>query len=177
MAGAWLAELLRLPGDASFAFVTGTQMAHATALAAARNHVLAQAGWDVEHKGLAGAPPIRVLAGAKRHTTIDRALRFTGIGLGSIVEIPADDQGRMRADGLQAALRGDAPTIVCAQAGEVNTGAFDPFEEIADAAEEAGAWLHVDGAFGLWAAASPGLRTSSPAPSAPTRGRPTGTSG
>jgi glutamate/tyrosine decarboxylase-like PLP-dependent enzyme len=157
VAGAWLAELLGLPRDASFALVTGTQMAHATALAAARHHVLATQGWDVERDGLAGAPRITVLAGAKRHTTVDRALRLVGLGTGSVVEIAADDQGRMRADVLRAALPGDGPTIICAQAGEVNTGAFDPFEEIADAAAEAGAWLHVDGAFGLWAAASPQL--------------------
>jgi glutamate/tyrosine decarboxylase-like PLP-dependent enzyme len=157
VAGAWLAELLGLPRDASFALVTGTQMAHATALAAARHHVLATQGWDVERDGLAGAPRITVLAGAKRHTTVDRALRLVGLGTGSVVEIAADDQGRMRADVLRAALPGDGPTIICAQAGEVNTGAFDPFEEIAHAAAEAGAWLHVDGAFGLWAAASPQL--------------------
>ena len=157
VAGAWVAELLRLPATASFAFVTGTQMAHVTTLAAARNHVLAEAGWDVERRGLSGAPPIRVLAGAKRHATLDRALRFIGLGLDSVVEIPADDQGRMRADELRRALPGVGPAIVCAQAGEVNTGAFDPFDEVADAASEAGAWLHVDGAFGLWAAASPRL--------------------
>jgi glutamate/tyrosine decarboxylase-like PLP-dependent enzyme len=156
VAGAWLAELLGLPSDVSFAFVTGTQMAHATALAAARNHVLAEAGWDVERDGLAGAPRIRVLAGEKVHSTLPRALRLVGLGTGSIVPVAADDQGRMRADSLRDALSaGEGPTIVCAQAGEVNTGSFDPFEEIADAAEETGAWLHVDGAFGLWAAASP----------------------
>jgi glutamate/tyrosine decarboxylase-like PLP-dependent enzyme len=156
VAGAWLAELLRLPADVSFAFVTGTQMAHATALAAARNHVLSEAGWDVERDGLPGAPRIRVLAGEKVHSTLPRALRLVGLGTGSIVSVAADDQGRMRADALIDALAaGDGPTIVCAQAGEVNTGSFDPFEEIADAAEAAGAWLHVDGAFGLWAAASP----------------------
>jgi len=157
VAGAWLAELLRLPADASFAFVTGSQMAHSTALAAARHHVLAAVGWDVERDGLTGAPPIRVFAGAKGHTTVNRALRLIGLGTGSIVEVPADDQGRMLAEGLRDALRGDGPAIVCAQAGEVNTGAFDPLEEIADAVAEAGAWLHVDGAFGLWAAASPRL--------------------
>jgi glutamate/tyrosine decarboxylase-like PLP-dependent enzyme len=156
VAGAWLAELLGLPADVSFAFVTGTQMAHATALAAARNHVLAEAGWDVERDGLAGAPRIRVLAGEKVHSTLPRALRLVGLGTGSIVPVAADDQGRMRADSLRDALAaGEGPTIVCAQAGEVNTGSFDPLEEIAEAAEEAGAWLHVDGAFGLWAAASP----------------------
>ena len=157
VAGAWLAELLRLPAHASVAFVTGTQMAHVTVLAAARHHVLAAHGWDVESDGLRGAPPIRVVAGAKRHVTVNRALRLLGLGTGSIVEVPADDQGRMRPDVLRDALRAGGPTIVCAQAGEVNTGAFDPLGEIADAAVEAGAWLHVDGAFGLWAAASPKL--------------------
>jgi glutamate/tyrosine decarboxylase-like PLP-dependent enzyme len=156
VAGAWLADLLRLPRATSFAFVTGTQMAHATALAAARNHVLAKAGWDVEQDGLAGARAIRVLAGEKVHSTVPRALRLIGLGTGSIVPVAVDDQGRMRPDALQEALTaGDGPAIVCAQAGEVNTGSFDPFEPIADAAEEAGAWLHVDGAFGLWAAATP----------------------
>jgi glutamate/tyrosine decarboxylase-like PLP-dependent enzyme len=158
VAGAWLADLLRLPRANSVAFVTGTQMAHATALAAARNHVLAEAGWDVEHDGLAGAPPIRVLTGGKVHSTLPRALRLIGLGTGSIVSVGVDGQGRMRPEALREALAaGDGPTIVCAQAGEVNTGSFDPFEPIADAAEEAGAWLHVDGAFGLWAAATPRL--------------------
>ncbi|HEY7694091.1 MAG TPA: pyridoxal-dependent decarboxylase [Gaiellaceae bacterium] len=156
VAGAWLADLLRPPRATSFAFVTGTQMAHATALAAARNHVLAEAGWDVEQDGLTGAPPIRVLAGEKAHSTLPRALRLIGLGTGSVVPVAADEQARMRPDALREALAaGSGPTIVCAQAGEVNTGSFDPFEEIADAAAEAGAWLHVDGAFGLWAAASP----------------------
>ncbi len=155
VAGAWLAELLALPRDVSFAFVTGTQMAHATALAAARHHVLARVGWDVERDGLVGAPPIRVVAGVKRHVTIDRALRLIGLGTGCVSPVEVDDQGRMLPDGVREALKHEAPTIVCAQAGEVNTGAFDPFGEIADAAAEAEAWLHVDGAFGLWAAASP----------------------
>jgi glutamate/tyrosine decarboxylase-like PLP-dependent enzyme len=158
VAGAWLADLLHLPRARSFAFVTGTQMAHATALAAARNHVLAEVGWDVERDGLAGAPKIRVLAGAKMHSTLPRALRLIGLGTGSVVSVAVDDQGRMRPDRLREALAAaEAPTIVCAQAGEVNTGSFDPFPPIADAAGEAGAWLHVDGAFGLWAAASPRL--------------------
>jgi hypothetical protein len=152
--GSWLAELLGLPADASYAFVTGTQMAHVTALAAARHHVLAAVGWDVERDGLAGSPPIRVVAGAKRHTTIDRALRFIGLGTGSVVEVPADGQGRMQVEDVGRALEGEGLAIVCAQAGEVNTGAFDQLAEIADLAAAAGAWLHVDGAFGLWAAAS-----------------------
>jgi glutamate/tyrosine decarboxylase-like PLP-dependent enzyme len=157
--GTWLKELLGLPPRASFALVTGCQMAHATCLAAARNAVLARLGWEVEREGLAGAPPIRVVTGAKRHATIDRALRLLGLGTGGIVELPADDQGRMRVEGLDAALGTDeGPTIVCAQLGEVNTGSFDPISEIADATEGSHAWLHVDGAFGLWAAVSPELR-------------------
>ena len=145
-----------MPRATSFAFVTGTQMAHATILAAARNHVLAEAGWDVEQDGLVGAPRIRVLAGEKVHSTLPRALRLIGLGTGSIVFVGVDAQGRIRPDALREALAaGDGPTIVCAQAGEVNTGSFDPFGPIADASEEAGAWLHVDGAFGLWAAATP----------------------
>src|SRR6185503_7722149 len=151
----WLAELLGLPAGVSVAYVTGCQMAHVTALAAARHQVLAQAGWDVARDGLAGAPPIRVVVGAKRHVTIDRALRLLGIGATSLEVVPVDDQGRMRVDELRL---GDGPTIVCGQAGEVNTGAFDDLDAIADAAAEAGAWFHVDGAFGLWAAASPALR-------------------
>jgi glutamate/tyrosine decarboxylase-like PLP-dependent enzyme len=134
-------------------------MAHWTALAAARNHVLAAAGHDVEVDGLAGAPPIRVIAGGKRHGTIDRALRFLGLGTGSIRLLDADSEGRMIVGGLAEELaREDLPTIVCAQFGEVNTGAFDDLNAIADAVEGTGAWLHVDGAFGLWAAASPELR-------------------
>jgi len=159
VAGEWLKELLGIPATASFAFVTGCQMAHVTCLAAARRAVLLQAGWDVEERGLAGAPPIRVLAGAKRHVTIDRALRLLGLGSSAVVAVAADDQGRMRIDALESALSsGDGPAIVCAQAGEVNTGAFDPIPEVADVAHGQGAWLHVDGAFGLWAAASPTLR-------------------
>jgi glutamate/tyrosine decarboxylase-like PLP-dependent enzyme len=153
----WVCELLGLPADASIGFVTGTQMGSVTALAAARYRVLDRAGWDVGRDGLAGGPPVRVLVGDKRHVTIDRALRL--LGLGAPETVAADDQGRMDADALRASLeRGDGPTIVCAQAGEVNTGAFDPFEQIADACAAHGAWLHVDGAFGLWAAASPSLR-------------------
>ena len=159
VSGDWLKDLLAVPHSASFALVTGCQMAHVTCLAAARHAVLDRAGWDVERKGLAGAPPIRVLAGAKRHVTVDRALRLLGIGTEPIASVAADAQGRMRADALAAALEPvDGPTIVCAQAGEVNTGAVDPLVEIAEISRAAGAWLHVDGAFGLWAAASPELR-------------------
>ncbi|HST14434.1 MAG TPA: pyridoxal-dependent decarboxylase [Gaiellaceae bacterium] len=154
-AGAWLIELLGLPRHASFGFVTGAQMANFTALAAARHHVLAHAGWDVERDGLQGAPKIRVVVGAKRHGTIDRALRMLGLGAPTDV-VPVDAEGRM----LTSELRiGDEPTIVCAQAGEVNTGASDPFHAIADARDAApNAWVHVDGAFGLWAAATDSLR-------------------
>lgn len=148
----WLAELFRLPAEASIGFVTGTQMAHVTGLAAARFHVLDAAGWDVGRDGLTGAPQVTVLVGEKRHVTVDRALRLLGLGAPTVVA--ADDQGRLKVDALRAAL-GNGPTIVCAQAGEVNTGAFDPLPEIADACEQARAWLHVDGAFGLWAAVAP----------------------
>jgi len=153
----WVCDLLGLPADASIGFVTGTQMGSVTALAAARFRVLERAGWDVSGDGLAGGPAVRVLVGEKRHVTIDRALRLLGLGVPQV--LPADSQGRLEAAALSAALRDrQGPTIVCAQAGEVNTGAFDPFEEIAAAAAEHGAWLHVDGAFGLWATASPKLR-------------------
>ncbi len=159
VAGRWLKELLGLPAHASVAFVTGCQMAHATALAAARHHVLEQAGHDVERAGLSGAPPIRVLAGARRHGTIDRALRLLGLGTGCVRPIPVDAQGRMLVDELHAELDAEnGPAIVCSQLGEVNTGACDDVEAIADAASASGAWHHVDGAFGLWAAASPSLR-------------------
>ena len=159
VAAGWLAELLRLPAGVASGFVTGAQGANTTALAAARQHVLAAAGWDVGRDGLNGAPRIRVLAGAERHVTIDRSLRLLGLGSGALELVPADEQGRMRADALRDALAGaGGPVIVCAQAGNVNTGAVDPVGEIADACAAAGAWLHVDGAFGLWAAASPRLR-------------------
>jgi glutamate/tyrosine decarboxylase-like PLP-dependent enzyme len=157
--GGWLLDLLGLPPHASVGFVTGGQMANFTGLAAARHEVLRRVGWDVEARGLIGAPPVRVIAGADRHDTIDRALRFLGIGTDAIVAVPVDDQGRMRADALPAALAGyTGPIIVCAQAGNVNSGAVDPLAAIVDLAHEAGAWVHVDGAFGLWAAVSPTLR-------------------
>ncbi|MEV5963136.1 aminotransferase class V-fold PLP-dependent enzyme [Kribbella sp. NPDC051952] len=160
VAADWLVELFGLPSQTSVGFVTGAQMANFTALAAARHEVLRRVGWDVERDGLIGAPPIRVLAGAERHDTIDRALRFLGLGTSCIVPIAVDDQGRMRADALTEALNKDnqGPTIVCAQAGNVNTGAFDPIGEICDLAHAAGAWVHVDGAFGLWATVSPTLK-------------------
>jgi glutamate/tyrosine decarboxylase-like PLP-dependent enzyme len=159
VAGKWLKELLGIPQSASFALVTGCQMAHVTCLAAARHAVLERAGWDVESNGLTGAPPITVVAGGKRHVTIDRALRLLGLGSAGTVRVDVDSQGRMRTDRLEAALSGvDGPVIVCAQAGEVNTGSFDDLSAIAELSRAAGGWLHVDGAFGLWAAASSDLR-------------------
>jgi len=154
--GAWLREIAGLPADMSFGFVTGGHMANFTGLAAARHRVLRDAGWNVEADGLFGAPPIDVVVSEEAHYTISMALRLSGLGSNRVRRIPADGQGRMRADALGATLRsGRGPCIVCAQAGNVNTGAFDPLEEIAALAKERGAWLHVDGAFGLWAAASP----------------------
>jgi glutamate/tyrosine decarboxylase-like PLP-dependent enzyme len=159
VAGGWLKELLGLPQQASVAFVTGCQMAHVTALAAARGEVLRRAGWDIAKGGLFGAPHVRVLVGEHVHVTVTRALRLLGFGESSIVRVAADEGARMRPDALREALAAsDGPTIVCAQAGEVNTGAFDPLPEIADAVAGSDAWLHVDGAFGLWAGASPSLR-------------------
>ena len=157
--GEWLKDVLALPEAASFALTTGCQMAHVTGLAAARHTVLEQQGWDVREHGLAGSPPISVVVGRLRHVTVDRALRLLGIGASQLVVVAADAQGRMEPDGLRAALAGvDGPTIVCAQAGEVNTGAFDPLPEIIEIVRTTDAWLHVDGAFGLWAASSPSRR-------------------
>lgn len=153
----WIVQLLGLPAHASIGFVTGAQMAHVTALAIARFHVLDAVGWDVGVGGLQGAPRVRVVVGAKRHVTTDRALRLLGLGEPTVVA--ADDQGRLVVDALREQLAGgDGPAIVCAQAGEVNTGSFDALDEIADICRDAGAWLHVDGAFGIWAAVSPSLR-------------------
>ncbi len=157
--GAWLRQLLGLPEHASFAFVTGCQMAHVTCLAAARHHILQKVGWDVEELGLSGSPPIQVVVSARRHVSIDRALRFLGIGRASLRVVPADGSARIQVPRLREELAaGGAPAIICAQAGEINTGSFDDLDDIADAAAETGAWLHIDGAFGLWAAASPALR-------------------
>ena len=156
---AWVVDLLGLPAGASVGFVTGGQGANTTCLAAARNAVLGKAGWNVEDDGLIGAPRMRILCGEQAHATIDTALRQLGLGGSTPVRIAADDQGRMRPDALRTALgQSTAPTIVCAQAGNVATGAFDAFEPIADACAAQGVWLHVDGAFGLWAAAAPALR-------------------
>ncbi len=158
IAGRWVLELLGLPAHASFAFVTGCQMAHVTALAAARQGVYDRVGYDLAAEGLAGAPPVRVVVGGRRHVTLTRALRLLGIGSAQERVIPVDDHGRMRAGLLAAELDPGVPTIVCAQAGEVNTGSFDDLATIVEVAHGHGAWVHVDGAFGLWAAASPRLR-------------------
>lgn len=157
VAGAWLKELLRIPASASVGFVTGAQAANNVGLAAARWKVLSNRGWDVGVDGLFGAPPIRVIAGQERHATVDRALRLLGFGERSLEIVPADDNGAMDPRSLSEALARDpeAPTIVVAQAGNVNTGAFDDLSRISALAKGHGAWLHVDGAFGLWAAASP----------------------
>jgi glutamate/tyrosine decarboxylase-like PLP-dependent enzyme len=157
VAGAWLAELLGLPAGVSVGFVTGAQMANFTGLATALREVLARAGWDVAADGLWGAPRVRVVVGRERHDTVDRALRFLGVGAAAIVPVEADGQGRIRPEALSRALDG-GPTVVCAQVGNVNTGAVDPVGEICEIAHAGNAWVHVDGAFGLWAAASPGLR-------------------
>jgi glutamate/tyrosine decarboxylase-like PLP-dependent enzyme len=159
VAASWVLDLLGLPPTSSVGFVTGAMMANFTALASARHEVLARVGWDVEERGLIGAPPIHVVIGEEAHVTVTRSLGLLGLGRGRVTRVPADEQGRMRADALRETLASrEGPTIVCAQAGNVNTGAFDPFAEIADAVQEHGAWLHIDGAFGLWAAASPALR-------------------
>ncbi len=159
IAADWLVELFGLPPRTSVGFTTGATMANFTALAAARHAVLADAGWDVEAQGLFGAPPIHVVVGAEAHTSLFAALALLGLGRERVTVVPADDQGRMRADALGETLTGArTPTIVCAQAGNVNTGAFDPLEAITRTARAQSAWVHVDGAFGLWAAASPALR-------------------
>lgn len=158
--GKWLLELLGLPHDAAFAFTTGTQLAHVTALAAARHAVLARLDWDVERRGLPGSPPIRILCGDQRHGSVDRAVRLLGIGSDNIVGLALDAQERLAGDALAEALGGapDAPTVVILQAGELNTGAFDPFAELIPLAHRHLAWVHIDGAFGLWANVSPRYR-------------------
>ena len=159
-AGKWLKDLLNIPAEASFAFVTGCQMAHATCLAAARHGVLRDRGWNVEEQGLAGAPAIRMIAGSERHGSVLRAVRLLGLGKRNIVELAVDGEGRLRPADLEAELRRspDSPAIVMMQAGELNTGAYDSFAELIPIAKRHGAWAHVDGAFGLWAAATPRLR-------------------
>ncbi|WP_019972911.1 pyridoxal-dependent decarboxylase [Mycobacterium sp. 141] len=159
VAGGWVLDLLGLPPDAGVGFVTGAQAANTTGLAAARHTVLARAGWDVGRDGLIGAPQVRVLCGEQAHVTIHTALRLLGLGEGTAARVRADGQGRMQPDALDETLsRGTGPAIVCAQAGNVSTGAFDDLDAIADVCAAHDAWLHVDGAFGLWAAASPSNR-------------------
>jgi glutamate/tyrosine decarboxylase-like PLP-dependent enzyme len=156
----WILELLDLPRQAGVGFVTGCHMANFTCLAAARHEVLRRAGWNVETGGLQRAPRVRVLVGGEAHITVIGALRYLGFGSDELEVVAVDDQGRMRADALAAALaNAQGPLIVCAQAGNVSTGASDPIGAIVVAAHARGAWVHVDGAFGLWAAAVPELRT------------------
>jgi glutamate/tyrosine decarboxylase-like PLP-dependent enzyme len=149
----WLAELLGLPAGTAAAFVTGAAMANTAALTAARDQQLARAGWDVQADGLFGAPELAVVVGENAHSTVVKALGMVGLGRDRVYRVPADDQGRMRADRLPSGVTG--PAIICAQAGEVNTGAFDPFGDIVAWARQRQAWVHVDGAFGLWARADP----------------------
>ncbi|TFC82961.1 aspartate aminotransferase family protein [Cryobacterium sp. TmT2-59] len=156
-AGGWILDLLGLPAGADVGFTTGATMANFTGLAAGPDHVLGRAGWDVAVNGLAGSPRVKVFVGEERYAVIDQALRY--LGLGAPIVVPADDQGRMRPDALAAALTGvTGPVIVCLQAGNLHSGAFDPVGELAALARQHGAWVHVDGAFGLWAAASPRYR-------------------
>ena len=148
----WLLDVLELPPESGGAFVTGTTVANFTALAAARHAVLAKVGWNVEADGLFGAPPITVVLGAEAHATLHKSLGMLGLGRSRVVTVPVDGQGRMRVDGL---LRMTGPTIICVQAGNINTGAVDPIRQICERARAAGAWVHVDGAFGLWARVAP----------------------
>lgn len=148
----WLIDVLGLPPETACSFVTGATMANFTCLAAARHRVLQEVGWNVESQGLFGAPPVTVVVGEEAHPTLLKALGFLGLGRERVLTVAVDDQGRMRADALPEI---SPPAIVCIQAGNVNTGAFDPAREICAYARDRGAWVHVDGAFGLWAAASP----------------------
>jgi glutamate/tyrosine decarboxylase-like PLP-dependent enzyme len=155
VASGWILELFGLPAEGAVGFVTGCQMANFTCLAVARNAVLRNAGWNVEESGLAGAPRVNIVVSAEAHVTIHTALRMLGFGTRSMIEVPTDEQGRMLADELARVVENlSGPTIICAQAGNVNSGAFDPLRRIAEIAREREAWLHVDGAFGLWAATS-----------------------
>ncbi len=148
----WVLDVLRLPGTSAVSFATGATMANFTALVAARHAVLAQVGWDVASDGLFGAPPITVVVGEEAHSTLFRVLSLLGMGNQRVIRVPVDEQGRMRAE-MMPELSG--PTIVCAQAGNVNSGGVDPIADICARAHAAGAWVHVDGAFGLWANAAP----------------------
>ncbi len=160
VAGLWLKDILNLPAHASFALVTGCQMAHATCLAAARHALLSERDWDVEKRGLYGAPPIRILSSAQLHGSFERAVRLLGLGRDQVISLASDAHDRLEPEALQKALEDDpsAPTIVLLQAGEINIGAFDDFESLIPLAKRYGAWVHLDGAFGLWAAASPRYR-------------------
>jgi glutamate/tyrosine decarboxylase-like PLP-dependent enzyme len=159
VAGEWLKQILGLPEQASFAFVSGCQMAHVTCLAAARHALLGERGWNVEEMGLSGAPPIRILSTDRRHGSFERAVRLVGLGTANIETIAADPSGRLSPQALAHALENRTrPTIVLLQAGEINSGLYDPFPELIPIAHRHGAWVHVDGAFGLWAAASPRFR-------------------
>lgn len=151
VAGNWLKELLRLPGESGVGFVTGATMGNLTGLATARHALLKQAGWNVEAQGLFGAPEIKVVVGEQVHVSVLKALSLLGLGSERVVRLPVDDQGRIRSDMFEL---DDGPTIVCLQAGNVDTGAVDPLSQIIPIAKEKGAWVHIDGAFGLWAAAS-----------------------
>jgi glutamate/tyrosine decarboxylase-like PLP-dependent enzyme len=156
VAGRWMIDLFGLPETTSVGFTTGAGASNAVAVMAARHALLAREGWDVERQGLYGAPEITVLIGDEAHITVPVALQYAGLGSERVVRVTADSAGRMRPDALADALaKVRGPALVCAQAGNVNTGAFDPLDAIADACSSHGAWLHVDGAFGLWAAASP----------------------
>ena len=148
----WLLDVLRLPPESGGAFVTGATVANFTALAAARHGVLARAGWNVEADGLFGAPPITIITSAETHPTVYKSLGMLGLGRNRALRVPVDDQGRLRAEALPAI---SGPTIVCVQAGNVNTGSFDPIPEVCERVHQAGGWVHVDGAFGLWARATP----------------------
>ena len=178
VAAGWVLDLLDLPEGASVGFVTGGQMANTSCLAAARNHVLAVHGWDVEEAGLQGAPRVNVLVGEQRHDSIDASLRALGLGASTARVVPADDAGRAEPRALAAAADGArGPTIVCLQVGNVNGGAVDAVAEVVAGVARDDLWVHVNGAFGLWARAAPRTGTTSWAWSAPTPGRPTPTSG
>lgn len=156
VAGRWLLDILRLPAEASFGFTTGCQTAHFTALAAARDHLLRARGWNVAEQGLAGSPPIRVFVTALRHVSVDRALRYLGIGSRQVHVLPVAADGRLEASTLEEALSaGDAPAIVALNAADLNCGVFDPFTTLIPLAHRHRAWVHVDGAFGLFARSSP----------------------
>lgn len=158
-ASAALLELLDLPATASVGFVTGATMANFTCLCAARGEVLRRVGWDVEADGLFGAPPIRVVVGEDAHSTVFAALKYAGLGAQRVIRVATDEMGAMRADAFEDAIRDlEGPILVIAQAGQINSGAFDPFSRIIAAAHAKGAWVHVDGAFGLWARAAPTRR-------------------